>query len=662
MLRNLAFAVSLSVASGVFAVEAPVPTPHDDAAADPALRRADSYFQLMRARYEAGQGRIPEAVNAVREAVGADPDSADLLAEGARLLMQLGRRAEADRMARRATEIVADQATAIRVLADLANARAIRSDADVESRDEAIRLYQTLAAQPRPDPEVFLLLARLRALAGDRSGAAEAARTFASRRPGDAGAIRVLAQALTEDRRDGEAIDAVAAFLSTNPDARDLVPLLADLTRKTGRWDLAETACNSVLAAEPRSMEALALRGEARLRAGREREALEDLEAAMSLDPSDALVRFHLGMAYAEVGRLSDAARIGTQLVREMPGHAGAAAFVGEVLARMGDTQGALDSYEAALRGFGASGAEEAERRDEIRRRMVAILLLEERFAEARDRLETMERRDAPETAELAARTALGLGNDADLSRALESLRRGGAAGLAKIIEGEALARAGKKPAARSVLDEAVEILGSAARPRVAEILRRAGDGDGAERVLRDWARREPSSGVARFSLGALLERLGRFDAGEAELREALRLEPANPVFLNYLGYSLADRGLALGEALSLVKRALEVDPWNGAYLDSLGWVLFKSGRFAEAREPLERAAREVPKDPVVLEHLGDVRLKLGETSAAIEAWGRALQSKPENPDGIRAKIAGAERALRAAEGAERSQPPDPRP
>ena len=99
----------------------------------------------------------------------------------------------------------------------------------------------------------------------------------------------------------------------------------------------------------------------------------------------------------------------------------------------------------------------------------------------------------------------------------------------------------------------------------------------------------------------------------------------------------------AWDEALELVQRALKVDGWNGAYLDSLGWVYFQMGRYDEARGPLEQAAREYPNDVTVLEHLGDVYLELGGRALAREAWVRALDAGSENEESLRAKLAKAE-------------------
>jgi tetratricopeptide (TPR) repeat protein len=112
----------------------------------------------------------------------------------------------------------------------------------------------------------------------------------------------------------------------------------------------------------------------------------------------------------------------------------------------------------------------------------------------------------------------------------------------------------------------------------------------------------------------------------------------------------MAERNERLDEALELIQRALEQDFWEGAYQDSLGWVYFQMGLFAEAREPMERAAREYPKDPIILEHLGDLYLRLDEQALAVSAWMRALAARPEKPEELRSKLAGQGAAIDASE------------
>ena len=111
---------------------------------------------------------------------------------------------------------------------------------------------------------------------------------------------------------------------------------------------------------------------------------------------------------------------------------------------------------------------------------------------------------------------------------------------------------------------------------------------------------------------------------------------------MNYLGYMWADLGVRLERALELVQKAVELDPDNGAYVDSLGWAHYRLGHLAQAREHLERAARLAPGDATIYEHLGDVYAALGDEVKAAEFYRRALQvadQDEENVPGVRRKL-----------------------
>jgi tetratricopeptide (TPR) repeat protein len=211
--------------------------------------------------------------------------------------------------------------------------------------------------------------------------------------------------------------------------------------------------------------------------------------------------------------------------------------------------------------------------------------------------------------------------------------------GTAELLEGEILIRTGRWGRAEAVVDEAVSTLGPAARSRLAEVYLEVERPEAGEELLRAWVAAEPKNPHSHFQLGSYLYRAGDFGAAESELRETFRIDPTHSAALNFLGYSLAERSERLEEAVDLIKRALALEEWNGAFLDSLGWAYYQLGRYDEARDPLERAAREYPFDPVVLEHLGDLYARTGADDLAIAAWSRALDAGAESPRALRAKI-----------------------
>jgi tetratricopeptide (TPR) repeat protein len=94
---------------------------------------------------------------------------------------------------------------------------------------------------------------------------------------------------------------------------------------------------------------------------------------------------------------------------------------------------------------------------------------------------------------------------------------------------------------------------------------------------------------------------------------------------LNYYGYMLADRATRLPEALKLIRKAVEIEPMNGAYLDSLGWVYFKMGNYELAEENLRQAVDRDQSDPTVHDHLGDLYEKTGRIRLAAAQWELSL-------------------------------------
>jgi tetratricopeptide (TPR) repeat protein len=109
--------------------------------------------------------------------------------------------------------------------------------------------------------------------------------------------------------------------------------------------------------------------------------------------------------------------------------------------------------------------------------------------------------------------------------------------------------------------------------------------------------------------------------------------DPLDGNALNYLGYMLADRTDRHGEAVELIERALKTEPDNPAYLDSLGWALFKQGKANEAAAPLSRAAAALPANSVIQDHHGDVLAQQGKWAEAVAAWQRALAGDGESID-----------------------------
>jgi len=140
------------------------------------------------------------------------------------------------------------------------------------------------------------------------------------------------------------------------------------------------------------------------------------------------------------------------------------------------------------------------------------------------------------------------------------------------------------------------------------------------------------------FTKGVVLDKMGAFEKSIEVMQALIKVNPQNTSALNYVGYSFAEKGIRLQEALDLVSKANKIDPQDGYITDSLAWVYFKLGQKEKALELLKKANQLSPNEPVILEHLGDLYLERGETEKAKGFFQEAVadavkQEKPEQRD-----------------------------
>ncbi len=212
----------------------------------------------------------------------------------------------------------------------------------------------------------------------------------------------------------------------------------------------------------------------------------------------------------------------------------------------------------------------------------------------------------------------------------------------AELSRADILIEAGKPQAAIAILQRV-----AASHPDVARVHMVLGDTYSGVKQYRDankeytaaidlFEKKNTAQWALYYARGVSYERLGEWKNAEADLRKALKLSPEQPSTLNYLGYSLVEKGINLKEALGMIERAVRARP-NDAYItDSLGWVLYRIGKFKEAVAPMERAAELMPADPVINDHLGDVYWKVNRHLEARFQWSRAMSFGPEEKDATR--------------------------
>jgi tetratricopeptide (TPR) repeat protein len=223
---------------------------------------------------------------------------------------------------------------------------------------------------------------------------------------------------------------------------------------------------------------------------------------------------------------------------------------------------------------------------------------------------------------------------------------------VAELGRADALRRSDKEENAIEVLEQLTRSHGDlpVVHSTLGDVLRADEDFEGAitayDRAIELAPETAPVRWVLYYSRGIAHERSGDEAASEKDFRAALALNPDQPQVLNYLGYSMVEQQRNLDEALDMIERAVAASPNSGYIVDSLGWVLYRLGRYEEAVGQMERAVELLAVDPVVNDHLGDVYWAVGRAREAEFQWRRALSFIDRNtmdteadPDRIRRKL-----------------------
>jgi tetratricopeptide (TPR) repeat protein len=377
----------------------------------------------------------------------------------------------------------------------------------------------------------------------------------------------------TPDEMRTRAITHLSKILETPSIATDLnlQLTLARLHMRAGNAERAAPLLENIVAQAPYATEPYTLLAEARLKLGRTDAAIEAMEMAAELNP-----RHYLAL--------------------------------GDLLEREGRWQDAANAYERAMTGRAPASRE-------LRLRYATALLnvgTSESAAKARDVLKDF-LMTAPQDARglfLLSTASLRLGDlpvAEDMARKLLALDPTSIQGL------HALSAA---LVARREYRGVVELLTPLSK-----------DVQGGAKG------RESDAALLLAQLAHAHTELGQHDQAIAVLTTAVANDPMSAPALNSLGYTLAERGERLPEAINYIERALKVEPDNPSYIDSLGWALFKQGKFEEAEPHLHKAAVALPDQSVIQDHYGDVLARRGKVQEAITAWERALKGDGEDID-----------------------------
>ena len=143
----------------------------------------------------------------------------------------------------------------------------------------------------------------------------------------------------------------------------------------------------------------------------------------------------------------------------------------------------------------------------------------------------------------------------------------------------------------------------------------------------------------AKMTLSNICVAQEEFAEGIEWLEQVLDEYPSDVGAHNDLGYLWADQGVHLQRALKMAQKAVAAEPENAAYLDSLGWALYRLGRYQEAIKPLKKAIEVEAPDPIILDHLADALLKFGDVEQGRKTWQQALDKLSDDQAKDRKRI-----------------------
>ncbi len=646
--------------------------------------RVDGVASWWIAASLAEEGDSDGALENYEKAIELDPDEPFLRVDFAEFLYRQRLVSRAQKQVDRALELAPDEPVVLRAYGQVQLAQAGRSDAALQ---RAIRTFEKLREVDPDDIEGMLILGQLYQGADDVDRAIEIYEELVRNNTDNQQLKRLLVDTLTKAGRDERAREVLEEILRLEQESIESRLRLAELESEKGNHSAAIDILSGRQrsgAQDPRLIEALArehfLRAQSPGIGGQKRG--EDLERALELlqnNEPDAETVGSMGFLEANVlgsmGRVSEA----IEVLRGLGEAARRDLRIPLFLSRLLESEGEVDEAAAILEELDGAVSGRPGLVAEVRDRLARLEARRGRWLRVRDLTEGQLQAED----EAVRLRALSLHLDAlveldDASAALLALRReqrryAEVPDSLVLREAQIMMRSGRKRDAIRVLerpqlaasDDSATVLSLARMyveleraAKAQEIVEKFASEGSFERLLLagqfhlsieafedaspyfaraletdDALENEDWRADAHFQLGQSLERSGEVAAAAEQFRAVLEIREDDSTALNYLGYMLADAGQDLEEALSLIERAVEMEPRNGAYADSLGWAHFRMGQLEEARLHLERAAELTPQNATIHEHLGDVYQEMGLVDLARAAYTKAVELEDEGLD-----------------------------
>jgi tetratricopeptide (TPR) repeat protein len=633
-------------------------------------RTSEAYTQFMLGHYLDERDDEAGAIAAYKRAMELDPTSAEIPGELAAVYLRENKIQEAMTTAEQALKIAPTNREGNRVLgvihAALAEsgrggrsrgAVAGGSAANDENVAKAIKHLEAamVGVIGEVDPNVRATLSRVYVLAGQYDKAIPLLSALVEEQPGWADGPSLLAEAYAAAGRNAEAIDWLKEHAADDP---RLYPTLADFFERERRWKEAADAYGRTVQLQQQrgrapTAELQARYANALIYAGGRDNLLKAREvlSGLTASPSGDLPRLLYLQSQTE-RRLGDskaaestARKVIAQNAKSPWGYYALA----EALESRHDYQGVVNELSPVVSQFQGRSADPS---FDIGLLLPHLGFAYQELGQHDQAIAAFEnaRKLAPKDPAVASYLAEANIAAKRYAAAAEVAKTGLTANPGDLrltrLQARALRLTGKADEGVALLEESVRKNAGDPNAYIA-LAQMYGDVDrGAQAVetLRTAQAKFPDDTTIAFELAATFDKQKRYADAEAAFKQLLTNDPENAAALNYLGYMLAERGERLDESVNYVKKALELEPENGSYLDSLGWAYFKADKLDLAEDTLKRAAEQLKTNSVIQDHYGEVLLKLGRYEEAIAAFNRALAG-----DGDSINRAEIDRKIRAA-------------
>ena len=614
-MTGLVFGVILGT---VVAVE-PVPTPPD--------RQAQAYYHFALGALHSGNKDFGLSIAEFEKALELDPDSIQLRIEFGHILVRSGEITRAAREVEQAIELDPSSVAAHYFLGQLFSS--YHGGKGRLSERAIVELNKVIELDP-DHAEALFQLGNLHLRRGEHRKASPFLARLVELRPGLVEAHFQHSQALVGLGDPVGAIRALEQALNVQKDHYDVIRELGRLYEQTGRPDRAVEIYLSApqLLAHP---ELQVITGRLLAQQGRYGQAVELLRKGTARNPQDPALAVEYGRALMRVRQYEEATEVFGRVLENNPKQMQAILELSRLDAVRGEREGAIGRLQRLLADLGNPRSQgEWKFREQVQVTLAHVFQESRRYPDA-IRLFRELLAGRPGEPHYKAMLIYAL---KDAGKLDEALSLAGELVHDHPRDPDALATRAQMLSANDRLSEGVQLVQSRLSREqdpetyyriISQLYMDHKNYGKAEKAIKEGLGLKPDSEPLKFRLASVYERQEKLPDAEAEFMRILQSNPDHAGVLNYLGYMWADRGIRLHEALAYIRRATEMDPYNGAYLDSLGWVYFKLHRLDEAEVNLKRAAR-LTEDPTIFDHLGDLYLKLGQLETALQYYERGVR------------------------------------